>query len=307
MNNNPLVSIIIPVYNGANFVKEAIESALNQSYKSIEVLVIDDGSTDNGETKRAVEPYFDKVRYFEKTNGGVSTALNYGVSKANGDYIAWLSHDDKYPVDKIKNQVDALNTINKDKVIVYGGAQFIDKEGNLEKPSVFSVSRKNTFRGLRHFYPLNVCVASCLFPKAFLLKHPFNEDARSNQDIQQFYTLLKEGYEFHYVKDSIYYGRKHELRVTVTRTDLHDKDVVSFHKILMKYIDETKDYKFAKKYYYFTVEKREKFIVYKDISVALKEYLKKNKKYGIFTAMKSFFVSLRAKFGYFIRGKLLGR
>lgn len=72
----PLVSIIIPVYNGSDYLEEAIESALNQTYKNIEIIVINDGSTDNGATEMIALKYRDQIRYFHKTNGGVSSALN---------------------------------------------------------------------------------------------------------------------------------------------------------------------------------------------------------------------------------------
>ena len=79
--DEPLVSIIIPVFNGADYVAEAIESALLQTYKRVEILVVNDGSDDNSETRNACEPYNDRIRYFEKENGGVSTALNFAIHK----------------------------------------------------------------------------------------------------------------------------------------------------------------------------------------------------------------------------------
>ena len=75
------VSIIIPVYNGSNYVKEAIDSALAQTYKNKEIIVVNDGSTDEGATRDIVKSYGDKVTYYEKENGGVSTALNLGIEK----------------------------------------------------------------------------------------------------------------------------------------------------------------------------------------------------------------------------------
>ena len=72
----PKVSIVIPVYNGANYMREAIDSALNQTYKNIEVIVINDGSIDNGETDRIARSYGDRIVYVKKENGGVSSALN---------------------------------------------------------------------------------------------------------------------------------------------------------------------------------------------------------------------------------------
>ena len=65
------VSIIIPVYNGSNFIKQSIKSAINQTYKNIEIIVVNDGSTDNGRTENIVKEFGDKVRYICKKNGGV--------------------------------------------------------------------------------------------------------------------------------------------------------------------------------------------------------------------------------------------
>ena len=76
-NFNPLVSIVIPVYNGENFVKEAIDCALSQTYKNIEVIVVNDGSTDN--TDVICKSYKDKIIYIKKKNGGVASALNEAI------------------------------------------------------------------------------------------------------------------------------------------------------------------------------------------------------------------------------------
>ena len=104
----PKVSIIIPVYNGSNFLKEAIDSALAQTYKNIEVIVVNDGSTDDGETRAVAEKFGDRIRYFEKENGGVSSALNFGIKKMTGEWFSWLSHDDLYMPKKIENSIETL-------------------------------------------------------------------------------------------------------------------------------------------------------------------------------------------------------
>ena len=70
--NDPKVSIVIPVYNGADYMRYAIDSALNQTYKNIEVIVVNDGSKDDGKTKKIAKEYGDKIKYYEKENGGVS-------------------------------------------------------------------------------------------------------------------------------------------------------------------------------------------------------------------------------------------
>ena len=79
---NPKVSIVIPVYNGEDYVNEAIDSALAQTYENCEVIVVNDGSTDN--TEAIVKTYGNKIRYFSKENGGVSSALNVGIEHMEG-------------------------------------------------------------------------------------------------------------------------------------------------------------------------------------------------------------------------------
>ena len=82
MSIQPKVSIVIPVYNGANYLGEAIDSALEQTYENIEIIVVNDGSTDDGATREIALSYGDRIRYFEKENGGVSSALNLGINFA---------------------------------------------------------------------------------------------------------------------------------------------------------------------------------------------------------------------------------
>ena len=125
---NPKISIIIPVYNGSNYMKEAIDSAINQTYKNYEIIVVNDGSNDNGETEKIALEYGNKIKYYHKKNGGVSSALNYGIEKMTGEYFSWLSHDDVYTNDKIQNQINALNKYSfQNKYIVCCKTKQIDK------------------------------------------------------------------------------------------------------------------------------------------------------------------------------------
>ena len=85
--------------------RDAIDSALAQTYDNYEVIVVNDGSTDDGKTDAIAKSYGDKIRYFHKKNGGVSTAINYGVKHMTGEYFSWLSHDDIYMPDKLKKEL----------------------------------------------------------------------------------------------------------------------------------------------------------------------------------------------------------
>lgn len=104
-DNLKLVSVILPVYNGADFLHEAIDSILEQSYPRIELIVINDGSDDNGKTEEIALSYRDRIKYVYKENGGVASALNCGIEAAGGEYIARMDADDISLPDRIEKQV----------------------------------------------------------------------------------------------------------------------------------------------------------------------------------------------------------
>src|SRR6267378_3262722 len=93
-----LISCIIPVFNGARYLREAVESILGQTYRPIEIIIVDDGSTDN--TADVVKNYGDQVRYVCQPNGGPSAARNQGVSVAQGAFVAFLDQDDVWHPEK---------------------------------------------------------------------------------------------------------------------------------------------------------------------------------------------------------------
>jgi glycosyltransferase involved in cell wall biosynthesis len=103
------VSVIIPTYNAARFVTTAIDSVLAQTFKDFEILVIDDGSTDN--TREILEKYDSpQIHYLHKKNGGVSSARNYGIENSRGKYIAFLDADDLWLPEKLEKQVALLES-----------------------------------------------------------------------------------------------------------------------------------------------------------------------------------------------------
>jgi glycosyltransferase involved in cell wall biosynthesis len=101
--DHPQFSIIIPTYNQASYLPEALNSLRDQTFSDFEVIVVNDGSTD--ETKEVIQPFLNsdgRIRYVEKENGGVGSALNAGLQHARGEWICWLSSDDWYEIDKLE-------------------------------------------------------------------------------------------------------------------------------------------------------------------------------------------------------------
>ena len=225
----PLVSIIIPVYNGSNYLKEAIDSALAQTYKNIEVIVVNDGSTDNGATERIALSYGDNIRYFCKPNGGVSSALNMGIDNMKGEYFSWLSHDDKYLPDKIRVEVDAL-LASKSAALVACGIQNIDSTS-----TPIGISRK--FSGLTAGHhpwheALNYMLmhgsyngCSLLIPrKAFDEDTRFDETLRYCQDAKMWMQIFLKELDLIYIPDVLVCNRIHGGQLTQTGRDLLKED-----------------------------------------------------------------------------------
>ena len=105
MNNLPLVSIIIPIYNSGTHIIDTLESVINQTYSNIEIIVVDDGSTDNSyEIAKKYES--EKIKVYSKINEGASEARNYGFRKSKGEYIQYLDADDIISASKIQNQIN---------------------------------------------------------------------------------------------------------------------------------------------------------------------------------------------------------
>lgn len=122
----PLLSVVIPVYNGEKFIRDAIANVLSQEYPALEILIINDGSTDDtdGVVKRAEKEFGVDLRYFWYGNDGPAFARNRGIRDASGDFIAFLDADDLYPAGNLKYLADYLIN-NPDIDIVRGYAQMM--------------------------------------------------------------------------------------------------------------------------------------------------------------------------------------
>jgi len=101
----PLVSVIIPVYNGAQYLREALESVFAQTYHPFEVIVVDDGSVDDS---GVIAQSFQDVRYIHRANQGVAAARNHGIENARGEFLAFLDQDDLWTPEKLKLQIGYL-------------------------------------------------------------------------------------------------------------------------------------------------------------------------------------------------------
>lgn len=124
--NNPSVTVVIPLYNHERYIQSAIESALAQTYRAHELVVVDDGSTDRSPS--LAKSFGPAIKYIRKENAGCASAFNVGVREARGQWIAWLSSDDRWLPRKLELQISALARSGSP-VLSYSDDYLIDSSG----------------------------------------------------------------------------------------------------------------------------------------------------------------------------------
>lgn len=235
----PRASIVIPVYNGANYLGEAIDCALAQTYPDVEVIVVNDGSCDDGATEAVALSYGNRIRYFSKENGGVSSALNLGIRNMTGDYFSWLSHDDKYEPGKVEHSIRYLSAFeNREKLIALCGGYYIDLHSEKLWDMEFDFQKGQVYDSdqVLHYILRNGAMDACcmLIPKrAFEECGYFNEDLRYNQDALMWYQIFCRGYGLvvdPQQRDVMY--RLHANQTSKTRRDLLIRDSLALAKII---------------------------------------------------------------------------
>lgn len=227
----PKISIIIPAYNASNYLSEAIDSALAQTYTNYEIIIVNDGSRDDGATEKVALSYGDKIRYFNKKNGGSSSALNYGIANMTGDWFSWLSHDDLYTPEKLERQIEYINSLNVDendlqRHIFFSASVLIDGKGKIIRG--FDKSKANIISEKLNSFPHNGYLisepteynfhgCSCLIHrKAFEDIGVFNENLRLLNDVDLWFRVYSAGYKIHYIPEPLVKGRVHGAQVSKT-------------------------------------------------------------------------------------------
>lgn len=191
------VTIAIPVRNGANYLGEAIESALRQSYPETEVLVVDDGSDDEGRTFAIAHAFGERIRYLRQPHRGVSVALNTALAWASGRLFSWLSHDDLFEPEKTAVQVRIFEEVDREDVCLFSDLSWIDASGRLIgakrlDPMDLALNPRLAF----HDGLINGC--TILTPRDLLMRiGGFDERFPHTQDYRMWWRLAREANLLH--------------------------------------------------------------------------------------------------------------
>ena len=281
----PKVSVIVPVYNVEQYIEKCLENLVNQTLDDIEIIVVNDGSTDNSETiiNKYLQKYSNKIKYLTKTNGGLSDARNYGMKYATGEYIAFLDSDDYADVTTYEKMYNKAIEENCDyvecnfiweyenKQVKDKGEIYTNKHEMLEKARVVAWNKlikkelidntKIEFpKGLRYedvefFYKLLPYIKRFGFVEDYLIHYVQRSNSianTQNERTKEIFTVLENVINY-YKENDLYEEYRDELEYTYTRFLLCSsllrivkiKDK-NVRKQLISYTWESLNYKFPK-------------------------------------------------------------
>lgn len=212
MLSQPLISIIIPLYNSEKFMHSTLESALNQTWKNKEIVIVDDGSTDGSFAIANEFASCKEVKVFTTNNRGASAARNFGFRMSKGDYIQYLDADDLLSVDKIENQIQLLQLSPEKSISCCGWGKFNTSTDEAE------FRYQNVWQDME---PIDWLVSawngggmmqtSCWITPRILIEEsgPWNEQISVNDDGEFFSRVILKSSGIKFCKNSRVYYRNH--------------------------------------------------------------------------------------------------
>lgn len=220
MKSLPLVSVIIPCYNGASFLPAALNSLRKQNYPALEIIVVNDGSTDT--TATVAKSFGDKIIYLEQENLGPAIAKNAGLAIASGSLISFLDVDDLWPEGRLLLMLEPLSTSTQ---VVMGQVQWQWLQNNPEDQEL-----------MQHFAEpaIGSYVPACLFRRElFQSLGNFDGDLWHGEDVDFFNRMVEQQVSMRIIPNIVYYYQRHSTNMTL------GKDVISkrFTAVLKKAIN----------------------------------------------------------------------
>ena len=208
--NSKSVSILLPVYNGEKFITQAINSIFDNSYQNFEIVLIDDGSTDN--TVPLVNKFKDdRIHLFKKSNSGLVESLNYGISKCKNEIIMRMDADDKLHPSKIELQ---LSSFLKRKVVLIGTEAKVFNEYDSKLTNIYLPAyHEDIVHSMINLRPGLIHGTIMFYKEAIEKVKMYSTKLEHSEDYDLFYRLAKIG-ELSNLKEQLYYIRKHDQNVS---------------------------------------------------------------------------------------------
>ena len=230
------VSVVIPTFNFSQFILDAVKSALAQKAPDLEIIVVDDGSTDN--TADVLEPYKNKIKYFYQENAGLSTARNTGINNSTGEFILFLDADDVLGPDAVASQVAYLQQNLAAFVAVCENKLFreTDSNGKPKPCGSWPLCRENL--------AVHLCYFNIAPPHSFLFRRQaiietgwFDHQLTACEDYDFWLRAAVKGFIPHYNPSGLVYYRRHQASMSADLENQHLHDAI-LHKRLSKLFDQ---------------------------------------------------------------------
>jgi len=216
--SKPLLSVIMPAYNSKNYIKEAINSVLNQTFQDFELIIIDDASTDStiNIIKSFQKKYPSKIKIIQaekNLNCGGDKCANEGLRIATGKYIARMDADDVADTTRFEKQIKYLKTHPR-VFLVGSNAYVIDKTGKVIGEKIEPLSSREIYRAYFGFHPL--IHPTCMFKRKLKNGTTFKYEIKhsANNDYYTFFKLICQGYKFVNLEDKLLKYRIHDSNAT---------------------------------------------------------------------------------------------
>lgn len=217
----PIVSVVIPVFNGERFIAEAIQSVFNQNYEPLEIIVVDDGSTDG--TSAVVKELAGNIRYYYQQNGGVAVARNAGLRLAKGGLIAFIDSDDLWVNNKLKFQMEHFNKFPETEVVIGFMLPF-----RSESQSRMEATTVPNNKGI-----LALVLGSTLIRKSVFDKiGGFDEELALSEDTDWFFRVREANIQVRINKEVVQFYRLHDKNITHDKNQANRFQLKAFKKSL---------------------------------------------------------------------------
>ncbi|HCN11492.1 MAG TPA: hypothetical protein DIS75_04025 [Chryseobacterium sp.] len=254
------ISVIIPVYNVERYLKQCLESVITQTFRNLEIILVNDGSTDgSAQICNKFAKKDQRIKVIHQINGGVSSARNRGIKIANGDYITFVDSDDWLTSDMYENMVSIIVSANLPEVVM---CDFLNVKNNVSEK--VNANIRNGFYNkeniINELYPtllvtenfgripiVSACI--CLFEKSLLVQNNiyFDEQLRYSEDYLFMAAVLINVQSFYYMKEHYYYNY---LQVEDSRSKKYKpewwENLLSLNKKLRKLLSDNKEYDFER-------------------------------------------------------------
>ncbi len=250
MKNQPLISVIIPVYNVEEYLRECVESVINQTYKNLEIILVDDGSTDS--SGKICEEYLDKdsrITVIHKKNGGLSDARNTGFDACEGDYVYFLDSDDYIEINSLETLVGIAENDESD-VVFFDAVSFADtddfevKQNYIRKNKYKTDSGKAVFAEMVKNKEFHSAVPLLMIKKSFLAANGLRfTEGILYEDMVFTYQILSLASTVSQCTEAFYHRRyRKDSIMTSAKSKKHFSSCVEVYRLNAEFTKDPDDY-----------------------------------------------------------------